>query len=48
MRPYLFPLVHFIKCEKIRLYRVNKRLKIERYETYCINYKTTLGIKDSL
>nr|DAF12001.1 MAG TPA: hypothetical protein [Caudoviricetes sp.] len=32
MRPYLFPLVHFIKWKKIRLYRVNKRIKIERYE----------------
>nr|DAW39393.1 MAG TPA: hypothetical protein [Bacteriophage sp.] len=32
MCPYLFPLVHFIKWEKIRLYRVNKRLNLERYE----------------
>nr|DAU98507.1 MAG TPA: hypothetical protein [Caudoviricetes sp.] len=29
---YLFPLVHFIKWEKIRLYRVNKRLNLESYE----------------
>nr|DAV94195.1 MAG TPA: hypothetical protein [Caudoviricetes sp.] len=32
MRPYLFPLIHFIKWEKIRAYKVNKRLNLERYE----------------
>lgn len=33
MRPYIFPLVHFIKWEKIRLYRANKRLNLERYDS---------------